>query len=93
MAHQVFSTPHLSGRVYRAIVFQALPYALFMGAVGTIVGLGLGSLASLASLDKIHLPILALYAVAGLLIGTAIGIRPAFRELMAFHWSADVHAR
>jgi hypothetical protein len=93
MARSFISTPQLSGRVYRAIVMQALPYAVCMGVIGTLVGLFLGTLASLASLDKIYGMILALYTVAGFLIGTAIGIRPVFRELMAFHWSADVHAR
>jgi len=93
MAHPFVSTPQLSGHVYRAIVMQALPYAICTGVIGTLVGLALGTLASLASLDKIHLMIVAIYTVAGFLIGTAIGIRPVFRELMAFHWSADVHAR
>jgi hypothetical protein len=93
MAHPFVSTPQLSGRVYRAIVLQALPYAIMTGVIGTLGGLVLGTLASLASLDKVHGTIVALYTVAGLIIGTVIGIRPVFRELMAFHWSADVHAR
>lgn len=93
MAQPFVSTPQLSGRVYRAIVIQALPYAICMGVIGTLAGLVLGTVASLASLDKIHATIVALYTVAGFLIATGIGIRPVFRELMAFHWSADVHAR
>lgn len=93
MAHPFVSTPQLSGRVYRAIVIQALPYAIWSGMIGTVVCAGLGTLASLASLDRIDGMIVTIYTVAGFLIGTAIGIRPVFRELMAFHWSADVHAR
>lgn len=93
MAHPMMSTPHLSGRVYRAIVMQALPYAVWTGAIGTLVGVVMGTLASLAAIDKVDGMIMSIYTIAGLLIGLAIGIRPVFRELMAYHWSADVHAR
>ena len=93
MSLPFMSTPQLSGRVYRAIVMQALPYAIWTGAIGTLVGVAIGALASLAAIDKIDGMIMAIYTVAGFLIGLAIGIRPVFRELMAFHWSADVHAR
>ena len=93
MARSFISTPQLSGRVYRAIVMQALPYAIWTGAIGTLVGVGIGTLASLAAIDKVDGMIMTIYTVMGLLIGLAIGIRPVFRELMAFHWSADVHAR
>lgn len=93
MAHPYVSTPPISGRVYFALVLQALPYAIWSGVAGTLVGLALGALASLASLDTLDGIIVTLYTVAGFFIGTAIGIRPVFRELLAFHWSADVHAR
>ena len=93
MAHPMVSTPQLSGRVYRAIVMQALPYAIWTGAIGTFVGVVIGTLASLAAIDKVDGMIMTIYTVAGFLIGSAIGIRPVFRELMAYHWSADVHAR
>lgn len=93
MAHPFMSTPQLSGRVYRAIVLQALPYAIWTGAIGTLVGVAIGTLASLAAIDTVDGMIMAIYSVAGLVIGLVIGIRPVFRELMAFHWSADVHAR
>lgn len=89
----MMSTTPLSGRVYRAIVMQALPYAIWSGAVGTLVGTMIGLVASVAAIDKIDMMIAAIYIVAGFIIGTVIGIRPVFRELMAFHWSADVHAR
>ena len=93
MAHPFVTTPQLSGRVYRAIVMQALPYAVWTGAIGMLVGVAIGALASLAAIDKVDGMIMTIYTVAGLLIGLAIGIRPVFRELMAYHWSADVHAR
>ena len=93
MAQPVMSTTPLSGRVYRAIVWQALPYAIWSGAVGTLIGTMIGLVASVAAIDKIDMMIAAIYIVAGFVIGTVIGIRPVFREVLAFHWSADVHAR
>ena len=93
MAHPMMSTTPLSGRVYRAIVWQALPYAIWSGAVGTLVGTMIGLVASVAAIDQIDMMIAGIYIVAGFIIGTVIGIRPVFREVMAFHWSADVHAR
>ena len=93
MAQPVMSTTPLSGRVYRAIVWQALPYAIWSGAIGTLIGTMIGLVASVAAIDKIDMMIAAIYIVAGFVIGTVIGIRPVFREVLAFHWSADVHAR
>lgn len=93
MAHPMVSSPQLSRRVYRAIVMQALPYAVWTGAIGTLVGVVIGTLASLAAIDKVDGMIMTIYTVAGFFIGSAIGIRPVFRELMAYHWSADVRAR
>lgn len=93
MAHPVIATTPLSGRVYRAIVWQALPYAISSGAIGTLVGALIGVIASVAAIDKVDMMIAGIYIVAGFIIGTVIGIRPVFRELLAFHWSADVHAR
>lgn len=93
MAHPFMSTPQLSGRVYRAIVMQALPYAIWTGAIGSLIGVAIGTLASLAAIDTVDGMIMAIYTVAGLLIGLAIGIRPVSREVITFHWSADVHAR
>ena len=93
MAHPATSTPPLSGRVYRAIVWQALPYAVSCGAIGTLLGGFIGVIASVSAIDEVDMMIAGIYIVAGVVIGTVIGIRPVFRELMAFHWSADVHAR
>jgi hypothetical protein len=93
VAHAHFPTRPLGGRVYRAILSQALPYMVYCGLAGATVGVLLGIVASIASLDSMYTPIILLYTVAGLVIGTAVGIRPVFRELLAFHWSADVHGR
>ena len=93
MAHPHIDSRPLSGRVYRAVLSQALPYVIYGALIGAGFGAFLGLLASLASVDSITLPIVSLYAAAGFVIGTAVGIRPVFHELLAFHWSADVHGR
>ena len=93
MAHAHFDTRPLGGRVYRAVLSQALPYIVYSGLIGAVVGAVLGTLASIASMDDFYTPIITLYTVTGLIIGIAVGIRPVFRELLAFHWSADVHGK
>lgn len=93
MTHAHFPARPLGGRVYRAILSQALPYVIYSGLAGATIGAVLGIVASIASLDGLYTPIVTLYTVAGVIIGTAVAIRPVFRELLAFHWSADVHGK
>ena len=76
-------------RVCRAIVSHALPYIATIGLIGLIFGIMFGVLASLISMSSLDLPIIALYAITGLLIGTAVAIRPVFRELAVFRWTTD----
>ena len=90
MAHPHMYSRPLSGRVYRAIFSQALPYVVYAALAGAIFGAFLGALASMLSLGTMNIPLLVLYTSAGVIIGTAVAIRPVFHELLAFHWSADV---
>ena len=93
MAHPHTGSRSLSGRAYLAIFSQALPRILYTAALGAMAAAMFGLLAGFVAVDALDLRLVALYAVAGLTIGTAVGIRPVFNELRSFHWSADVLGR